>query len=460
VLERFRQVPLFADLSDDDLGRVCGDALEVQLNPGDVLFREGEPGDRAYIVTAGELDVVKATDRRQVLIAVQGEGEVLGEMALVQEAPRSATVRARTPAHLLSISKAALDDLLATSPSAARSVFSTLLRRTRDDHDLLRHQERMAQLGTLTAGVAHELNNPAAAVQRTAGQLSVELDQLIGALAGHGLATDALELLRARGQRARTPVEVSDEEEAVEDWLRARGVDAAWAVAPRLVEAGIGVRELADLRDDGDLAETVQFLAGAAAVRRSAAEIAEGASRIAEIVRALRSYAYLDRAPVQEVDVVRDIQDTLLLLGHVTKGVRIIWEYDPDLPTITGVGGELNQVWTNLIRNACEALAGAAAPTLTLRAARRDQDVVVEVEDNGMGIPPDAQHRVFDAFYTTKPPGQGTGLGLRITYRIVVLEHQGDLTFESEPGRTTFRVALPIHGAEAEPVPHVMPPTA
>jgi signal transduction histidine kinase len=460
MLERFRQVPLFADLSDEDLARVCGESLDVQLEPGEVLFREGEPGDRAYVVTAGELAVLRASDRRQVLVAVQGEGAVLGEMALVEEAPRSATVRARTPAHLLSISKTALDDLLTSSPSAARSVFGTLLRRTRENHDLLRHQERMVQLGTLAAGVAHELNNPAAAVQRTAGQLSAELDRLIGALPDHGRATEALELLGARGQQARTPVEVSDEEEAVEDWLRARGVNEAWEVAPRLVEAGIGVAELAGLRDGADLSETVRFLAAAAAVRRSAAEIAEGAVRIAEIVRALRSYSYLDRAPVQDVDVVGGIEDTLVLLGNVTRGVRIVREYEPGLPTITAVGGELNQVWTNLIANACDALAAASAPRLTLRAARRDQDVVVEVEDNGRGIPPEVQGRVFDAFYTTKPPGQGTGLGLQISYRIVVLEHGGDLTFESEPGRSTFRVALPIHGAPAEPVSEVMPPSS
>jgi signal transduction histidine kinase len=454
MFERFRQVPLFADLADDDLARICAEAQDVRLAPGDVLFREGDPGDRAFVVTAGQVEVLRDTDRREVLLAVRGEGEVIGEMALLQEEPRSATVRARTATDLISIPKAALDDLLQTSPSASRSVFQTLLRRMREDHDLMRHQERMVQLGTLTAGVAHELNNPAAAVARAAEHLGGELDRFTGWLAGRGGPAAALELLRDRPRAARSPVEVSDEEAAVEDWLAARGIGDAWTVAPALVDAGLGVAELGRLEqgrpeqgrpgEDADLGDTVRFLAAAAAIRRSAAEIAEGATRLSEIVRVLRSYSYLDRAPVQKVDVIRGIEDTLVLLSHATKNVRIVREYDPDLPDITASGGELNQVWTNLIHNACDALAAVEDPTLTVRALRDGDDVVVEVEDNGPGIPAEAQRRVFDAFYTTKPPGKGTGLGLQISYRIVVLEHRGDLTLRSQLGRTTFRAVIPI----------------
>jgi signal transduction histidine kinase len=451
VYERFRQVPLFADLADDDLARVCREARDVRLEAGDVLFREGDPGDRAYMVTSGQVEILKNAERRQVLLAVRGAGDVIGEMALLHEEPRSATVRARTRTDLVSIPKAALDDLLDTSPSASRSIFHTLLRRMRENHDQFRHQERMVQLGTLTAGVAHELNNPAAAVHRAAEHLGDELDRFIGWLAARGGWAKALELalevLQHRPPAARSPLESSDEEAAVEEWLSERGVPDAWTVAPALVDAGIGVAELSrigEAPDVSDLGDTVRFLASAAALRRAAAQIAEGTHRLTEIVRVLRSYSYLDRAPMQDVDVARGLEDTLVLLSHATAGVRIVREYEPDLPRISGLGGELNQVWTNLIHNACDALAGVADPSLTLRAHRDADRVVVEVEDNGPGIPPEEQRRIFDAFYTTKPPGQGTGLGLPISYRIVVLEHGGDLTVQSEPGRTVFRVVLPI----------------
>jgi signal transduction histidine kinase len=451
MFERFRQVGLFADLADDDLARICGLARDVRLEPGQVLFREGDWADQAFVVTSGEVEVLKTTDRREVLLAVRGEDDVIGEMALLEHAPRSATVRARTPTRLLSIPKAALDDLLATSPSAARAVFSPLLRRVRETNDQLRHSERMAQLGVMTAGVAHELNNPAAAVQAATQQLQAELDRLTESLAGR-TAPAVLELLRQVAERPladRGPMEISDAEAAVEDWLGEADVDEAWTLAPALVEAGIGVEDLAGLGPDVDIAGAARFLAPAAAVRRTAGHIGEGARRLSGIVRALRSYSYLDRAPVQDVDVVRGIEDTLTLLGHVTAGVRVVRDMDSALPPIVALGSELNQVWTNLIQNACDALAGIEEPTLTMRALRDGDRVVVEVEDNGPGIPPNVQERVFDAFYTTKAPGQGTGLGLQISHRIVVLEHRGELTLTSQPGRTVFRVRLPI----ASPAP-------
>jgi signal transduction histidine kinase len=447
MLERFRQVPLFAGLSDDDLARICGEAREVRLAPGQLLFREGEWGDRAYVIRDGQVDVVKDTDGRTLLLAVRGPGEVVGEMALLQQEPRSASVRARTATELFAVSKAALDDLLQTSTTAGRVIFQTLLRRIRETNEQLRHQERMAQLGTLTAGVAHELNNPASAVQRAAQQLTGELARLVAHVPG----ADVLDAAGDRTGAPRSPLEVGDEEAAVEDWLAGRGVGDAWDMAPALVEAGIGVDELDRLGDGTEVAEAVGVIASVAAVRRAAADIGAAAGRIAEIVGALRSYSYLDRAAVHDVDVVRGLEDTLLLLRRGGEGVEIVREYQPGLPAVTGSGGELNQVWTNLIQNGYDTLAGVVAPRLTVRAYRAEAHVVVEVEDNGPGIPADAQQRIFDAFYTTRPPGQGTGLGLHTSYRIVVAEHRGELTVRSEPGRTTFRVALPGPAAAAAP---------
>ena len=447
MLTRLRQVPLFAELSDDDLARICSVSVDVVLSPGEVLFREGERGDRAFLVTSGEVEVLKATGSREALLAVRSAGEVIGEMALLEAAPRSATVRSRTATELVAIPRGGLDDLLTTSPSAARAVFGLLVRRVRETHDRLRHQQRMVQLGVMTAGVAHELNNPAAAVQRAAGQLTERVDRLVSAVGGN--APDALpELLGVVGRRPPRmldALETSDEEDRVAAWLDRRGVTPAGRLAPDLVAAGIGVEDLRTLGEDDDLTGKVRLLSAAASLHQLAGEVVAGSRRLSEVVGALRSFAYLDRGPPHEVDVVRGIEDTLVLLGRATAGVHVVRELAPDLPSVTGTGGELNQVWTNLVQNACDALAGADRPVLTLRAFEEDGGVVVEVEDNGPGIPDEVQERVFDAFFTTKPPGAGTGLGLQICYRIIVLEHQGELTLSSEPGRTTVRAFLPLH---------------
>jgi len=445
---RLRQVPLFAELSDDDLARICAVSSDVGLAPGEVLFREGDRGDRAFLVTAGEVEVLKATGAREALLAVRSGGEVVGEMALLEDAPRSATVRARAATELVGIPRGALDDLLTTSPSAARAVFGMLTRRVRETNDRLRHQQRMVQLGVMTAGVTHELNNPAAAVQRAAGLLGERVGLLVSA-AGRDAGDAVPRLLAALDQRpprVLDALDASDEEDEVETWLDRHGVTSAGGLAPDLVASGIGVDDLGTLLegDRDGLGQAVRLLSAAASLRQLAAEVASGSRRLSEIVGALRSFAYLDRGALHEVDVVRGLEDTVALLGHATSGVRIVHELAPDLPTVTGTGGELNQVWTNLVQNACDALVGTPQPRITLRAFEEGGGVVVEVEDNGPGIPAELQERVFDAFFTTKAPGEGTGLGLQLSYRIVVLEHQGELTLRSEPGRTTVRTFLPL----------------
>jgi signal transduction histidine kinase len=447
MLARLRQVSLFAGLADDDLVRICSEATDLRLAPGEVLFHEGDRGDRAFLVASGEVEVLKTTGPSEAVLAVRSDGEVIGEMALLEAAPRSATVRARTATELVSIPRGALDDLLTTSPSAARAVFGLLVRRVRETNDQLRHQQRMVQLGVMTAGVAHELNNPAAAVQRAAGQLSDAVGRLVSTT-GRTAADAVLELLAALDQRpvrVLDPLERSDEEDLVGRWLGHRGVAAARPLAPDLVAAGIRLEDLQTLGRGEELEDAVRLLSAAASLRQLAGEVATGSRRLSEIVGALRSFTYLDRGPVQPVDVVRGLEDTVTMLGEATAGVRIVRELAPGLPAVTGNGGELNQVWTNLVQNACDALAGTARPTLTLRVFEEGDGVVVEVEDNGPGIPADLQERVFDAFFSTKPPGEGTGLGLQISYRIIVLEHRGDLTLRSEPGRTTVRAFLPRH---------------
>lgn len=455
--EGLRRVPLFDGMTDEDLARICADTTDVTLEPGEVLFREGDHGDRAYVITAGEVEIVKSSARRDAILALRKPGEVIGEMALIEEEPRIAGARARTDVSMIAIPKHALDEVLETSPRAARALFDTFLARLRATNDQLRQSERMAQLGTLTAGVAHELNNPAAGVARAAEVLSAELGQLteLGAVGGAGNQHGAA---LARAVAGRTPptdgLARSDLEAELEDWLDDHGVSDAWSLAGSLVDAGVTTSDLEGLAALGpaDLAGAIRTLTLTTSLQRLAHEIVEGSSRLSTIVRGLKSYSYLDQSPIQDVDIHKGLEDTLAILAHKIRGIEVVRDWAVDLPTITALGTELNQVWTNLIDNASDALneSGVDHPTLTLRTSRERDAVVVEVSDNGAGIPEDIQDKIFDAFFTTKPPGEGTGLGLQISWRIVVLEHRGDLIVTSEPGNTTFRVTLPITSPAAD----------
>ncbi len=459
VYDFLKQVPLFADLPEADLRRLCQVTVEVRLSAGEELFAEGSAGDRAYVIVEGQLDVVKTSSGREVLLAVHGPKAVIGEMALLEDQPRMATVRARTASALLAIHKEQFDDLLSTSPSAVRTMFYTVLARWRATEAMLRQSEKMAQLGTLTAGVAHELNNPAAAVQRAAGQLQTALAQASVAQSHLNQETftdaqrQALEKLAGHAQkqapepRRLDPLGRSDLEQSLERWLEGRKVLDAWELAPALVDLGYdarGLEELAAPFAPDQLAIVLRWLVATYETHRLVHEVGQGTSRISEIVKALKSYSYLDQAPVQSVDIHEGLNNTLLILQHKLKaGIGVRREYAADLPKIEGYGSELNQVWTNLIDNAADALEGRGG-TIILRTRREGQGIAVEVEDDGPGSPLEIQPRIFDAFFTTKPPGHGTGLGLNITYNIVVHRHRGEIKVTSQPGKTCFSVWLPV----------------
>lgn len=460
--EFLRQIPLFADLSDEDLGELCRMADEVTLGEGVVLFQEGDSGDKAFVIQDGELEILKRNKNREVLLAVRGRGEVIGELSLLQGAPRMATVRARTPSTLIAIEKQQLNHLVHTSATAAETLFFTALRRWQNTEMLLRQSEKMAQLGTLTAGVAHELNNPAAAVQRGAEQL---VDALNG-MAEHYVTLVSLSLTAAQqavldGLTERTrhaaqrpsPLDAltrSDRELALETWLEDLGLEDCWELAPVLVNLDLSDDTLAKTAatfTPDQLTAVLRWLNANYETFNLLAELSQGAQRISEIVKALKSYTYLDRGPVQAVDIHEGLENTLLILRHKLKsGIQVQRDYDPEMPTIYGYGSELNQVWTNLIDNAADALQGVG--TITLRTRHHEDEVIVEVEDNGPGITPEVQERMFEPFFTTKAPGVGTGLGLDIAYNIVVHKHRGAIDVSSQPGRTCFTVRLPINFEE------------
>lgn len=455
-----RKIPVFESMSDADIDRICGIVEETDLAAGDVLFEEGSAGDRAYIIREGELEVLKVSSGREVLLAVRGPGEVIGEMSLLEEIPRMATVRARTDTRLVVIGLPQFNRLLESRPSTMRTMLETVLARWRENYASLRQSEKMAQLGTLVAGVAHELNNPLAAAQRGAEQLEetmARLSQAYSALYAPGISAEHFALLHELAQSIPERIHSaprldtltrSDREAEIEAWLEARGVPDSWEYALTFVDLGYDTAELSALADQfpqENLPAVIRWYCTIAASHSLLGQIQHSTERMSTIVRALKSYSYLDQAPVQNVDIHEGLDNTLTILHHKLRsaGIEVRREYDLTLPRIDAYGSELNQVWTNLIDNAADALAGQGV--ITIRTRRESGWVIVEIEDNGPGIPEHIQPRIFEPFFTTKPPGKGTGLGLDISYKIIVVQHRGDIRVFSEPGKTCFQVWLPLN---------------
>ncbi len=473
LLTFLKKVDLFAELSDEDLIEICSTVSEMLLPKGEMLFAEGDKGDKAYIIKEGQLEIIKQAGGREMLLAVRGESSVIGELALLEEGPRSATVRARVPTTLIIIPKDTLDDLLDASPSAARALLQTVLARWRGTQAHLRQSEKMAQLGTLSAGIAHELNNPAAAVKRGADHMGFALAPLAetqAKLSRHDFspsqqATVHELTIQAQVCAARDStfgaLDRSNREAEVEDWLDEFGIEEPWDLAPALVDLSLDTEKIAELSSQFELTEFEDILRCIVALYQAHSllrEIGQGAGRISEIVKALKSYSYLDQAPIQSVDIHEGLNNTLVILRHKLKqGVEVKRNYAEHLPHIEGYGSELNQVWTNILDNAIDALDGEGVIAISTR--QEENHVVIEIEDNGPGIPEEIQPRIFDAFFTTKPPGKGTGLGLNISYNIVVDKHRGDIRLFSKPGSTCFQVWLPLNFEDAGPGAAIDPST-
>jgi signal transduction histidine kinase len=323
---------------------------------------------------------------------------------------------------------------------------------------MLRQSERLATLGRLSAGMAHELNNPTAVARQGAEQLRTSIARLERAqfaLGAADLSNEQHDLIaelekeaeaRAKKPSSLDPVARSDLEQEVEDWLDRTGIEDPWEHASTLVSMGLCATELEDLVGNFDPAVApvvIDYFGSQFTAYTLLEEIGHGARRIAEIVKALKGYSYMDQAPIQPVDVREGLSDTLVMLSSKLRdGINVSLDYAEDLPRIQGYGSELNQVWTNLIDNAIGAMDGKGA--LELKTYQDDDWVVVEVSDTGPGIPAEASEKIFDPFFTTKAPGEGTGLGLNISHGIVVEKHGGQISVQSKPGATRFTVKLPI----------------
>jgi signal transduction histidine kinase len=464
TFDELRRVPLFEDLPDEALLEVAGQGLEKFVPAGEVNGREGEPVDHLYVILEGELRITKEATGGEVVINTYTPGTFFAEVPLLSGSPFLATGRALTDCRLFLIPDDLFRRLLTEHSSFGHKILEAMAERVQILQSVASQRERLTSLATLAAGLAHQLNNPAAAALRSAEDLREDLNKLRSAgsrlaraaTAGRltSEALDNLERAIAAPQRAEAPVrdelDRSEREEAVAVWLEERGVSESWTLAPSLVSAGLDLADLMPLVESvpWDLRlDVLRYVEATLDAAGLVDEVEGSALRISGIVETMEGYSYMDRAPVQEVDVNGSLDDTLAVLGHRLDRVDVLRDYDPGLPRITAYGGELNQVWTNLIDNAIDAVSATeASGRITLRTGCERDRVLVEVSDDGPGIPPENHARIFEPFFSTKDVGHGTGLGLDVSYRIVVGRHGGDIHVVSEPGETRFEVRLPVEG--------------
>ncbi len=454
-LNDLRKSPLFQGLSDHELQQLMDMAEPVSLHAGDVLIKQGDLGDSAYVVINGEFEVQKQAGQSLIKIDVRNPGDVVGEMALLSSSPRNASVIAKTDAETLRIPKQAFGKLLASSTTASLAVLHWVMARLTQNESLLHQQEKMAALGTMSAGLAHELNNPAAAAQRSAAELNRAITkwqlltyQIESVAFRENQKQWLYDFMKDASRRFESPLKIDALEkielvDQLQKWLESNDVESAWDLAPAMVNFGWGIQSLEKLKNTAFFNVAIQWLGTSCLMMGLLSEVQQTTARLSQIVQAMKSYTYLDQAPLLEVDVHEGLENTLVIMQHKLKrGVNVKREYSPDLPRIEAYASELNQVWTNIIDNAIDAMDGKGE--IILKTYSEDHHVVVEIIDNGPGIPQEIRSRIFDPFFTTKPPGKGTGLGLHISHDIVSNRHHGLLLVESKPGETKFKIILPV----------------
>jgi len=452
-----RALSLFDGLADDQLAELVEGSTEVRVEPGADLFREGEHADFWWVLIDGAIDLVRHIGREDIVV---GKMDVPGRWAggfraWDEHGVYLATGRGVTGGRVLRVPADVLRERVNAWFPFGRHLIEGLYHTARSIEATARQRESLITLGTLAAGFTHEINNPAAAATRAVDALETACQMLISSLgrlaqgeisARQFTALDALRREIEPQTAVQDPLALADHEEALASWLSSHGIVCEWMIAPPLAAAGVKVawcERVALVLQGPALGPGLEWVASTLSAATLLSELKESSRRISALVAAVKSYSQMDRASVQRIDVTDGIESTLLMLGYkLRNGVTVVRDYSADVPRIQAYPGDLNQVWTNLIDNAIDAMAGAGTLRLSTRA--EGNDVVIEVGDTGPGMPPQVAARAFEAFYTTKDVGKGTGLGLDIARRIVVERHGGTITIDSQPGKTVLQVRIPL----------------
>jgi signal transduction histidine kinase len=466
--ERFaadlRKIGVFSDLPEDELEWVAQRMEEVRYGEGEVYAKAGDPFEYLAVLLEGELQFERK-DQPGAAILTATAGQVTGLLPFSRLTNFRGIARAVRPSRVLRLHKKYFPDMLHRMPVLGQRLVGLMSDRIRETARIDTQQDKLMALGKLSAGLAHELNNPASAARRAALNLREAMNDVRTASVKFLLQPlssaqrdailkfeiESAEKSTARHGPPEDPLELSDREEQITTWLEGHGIEKAWKIAPILAEAGVKpgkLDELKELLGTELVGAGLERIAAVITIYGLIQEIDNSTRRISDLVTAIKRYSYMDQSPIQEVDLKADLENTLKIFGHRLKeGVTVIREYDAELPRVCGYGSELNQVWTNLIDNAIDAMDGKGE--LRIRASRELENVIVEIGDNGPGVPPEIKSKIFDPFFTTKKVGEGTGLGLDTAMRIV-RKHHGAMELKSQPGETRFRVRLPIKGPQGQ----------
>ncbi|HEX4308773.1 MAG TPA: ATP-binding protein [Acidobacteriaceae bacterium] len=458
IVEALRRVPTLHGLTDSELEWFGTRGEEVSVPAGAVIFREGDPATKMWILLKGEAHVRRSQGGLALFIG--RAGQITGLLPFSRMKTHGGQGFAASDIWGIEIDRDRFPEMLQAIPSMGQRCVSVLLDRVREMTRLEQQTEKLNALGKLAGNLAHELNNPASAAQRAASGLIEELKTY-----GHqkfmlgGLCLDAAHLEKIRAWRCRMEQQTKEQpansvtqaqrEDHLQQWLREHGVEKTWQIVPDLAELGItkeNLDELAELLGGEHLDVVLSQFASSARTERMAQAMLDSTSRIFELIGAVKDYSWMDQAPIQEVDIPQSLETTLAMLQSRLENVQVERRYAAGLPRISAYASELNQVWMSLLENALDAMQDHGKITLAVHPS--GEYLVVEIWDNGPGIPGEIQARIFEPFFTTKAPGSGLGLGLDTAQRIV-RQHRGFLTVRSEPGKTCFEVRLPVESLQA-----------